>query len=82
MECDVYKSLKKENYYLYVVAGQALTRVPDALKAQFGDIEFCFSFDLHADRKLAKEDPETVLKNLEIDGYHLQLPPADERFHG
>ena len=34
MECDVYKSLKKEDYYLYVEAGEGLSRVPEALLQQ------------------------------------------------
>jgi len=80
MECDVYKSLKKENYYLYVEAGEGLERVPDALLNQFGEVEKALTFELTPDRKLAREDAGQVLSNLESQGYHLQLPPADDRY--
>ena len=60
MECDVYKSLKKENYYLYVEAGEGLERVPDALLKQFGEVEKGLTFELTPDRKLARQQlPET-----------------------
>ena len=39
----------------------------------FGEPEFSFSLNLKPDRKLAKEDTDEVLKNLEEQGYHLQL---------
>lgn len=78
--CDVYRSSRKENLYLYVRADEGLTRVPEDLLAQFGDAEKALSFELTADRKLAREDPERVIASLEENGYHLQLPPADDRF--
>lgn len=78
--CDVYRSEKKENLYLYVPAEEGFDRVPEALLEQFGPRELALSFVLSADRSLAKEDPQLVLENLQNQGYHLQLPPADDRF--
>ncbi|MBO6556347.1 MAG: YcgL domain-containing protein [Pseudomonadales bacterium] len=80
MECDVYKSVKRENYYLYVAAGEGLNRVPEALLKQFGEVEKALTFELTPERRLAREDAEQVISNLESQGYHLQLPPADDRF--
>jgi uncharacterized protein YcgL (UPF0745 family) len=80
IECDVYRSSRKENLYLYVKAGDDLTGVPEQLMVQFGTPELTLSFTLHADRTLAREDPVRVMENLETQGYHLQLPPADEKF--
>ncbi len=80
MECDVYKSVKKENYYLYVESGEGLDRVPEALLKQFGEVEKALTFELTPDRRLAREDAEQVISNLQSQGYHLQLPPADDRF--
>ena len=80
MECEVYKSVKKENYYLYVEAGEGLDRVPEALLKQFGEVEKALTFELTPDRRLAREDAEQVISNLQSQGYHLQLPPADDRF--
>jgi len=39
----------------------------------FGPPEFSFSFDLTAERDLAREDTSEVLENLDTQGYHLQL---------
>ena len=80
IECDVYRSSRKANLYLYVKAGDDLATLPEQLMAQFGAPELALSFTLHAERNLAREDPLRVMENLEVQGYHLQLPPADEKF--
>ena len=74
--CDVYRSSKKPNIYLYVEKGEGLSRVPEELLATFGTPEHSLSFKLTADRKLAKEDAAKVMKNIQDQGYHLQLPPT------
>ncbi len=74
--CDVYKSVDKENYYLYVLADQGVEQVPEALRQQLGKVEIALSLELTEDRRLAKEDPVIVMANLKEKGYHLQLPPA------
>jgi uncharacterized protein YcgL (UPF0745 family) len=80
--CDVYRSSKKPDVYLYVNKSEGLARVPDDLLATFGNPEHSFLFKLTADRKLAKEDAAKVLKNLEEQGYHLQLPPSVTSYAG
>ena len=80
--CDVYKSVRKANYYLYVPADQGLERVPEALRQQFGEMELALTFELTEGKSLAKEDPAIVIANLREQGYHLQLPPADHYRHG
>ena len=80
--CDVYKSESKENYYLYVKSEEGLDRVPEELLTQFGEMEKALSFILTESRRLGKEDPLVVMANLQTNGYHLQLPPAEDRFHG
>ncbi len=79
IECEVYKSTTKENYYVYVVAGEGLAQVPEALLAQLGEVEVALTFSLTEDRALATENPAKVIRNLEAQGYHLQLPPADDK---
>ena len=78
VECDVYRSAKKEYLYLFVPADEGMARVPDELLAQFGVPEKALSFTLTQERDLAKEDPMQVLQNLLQQGYHLQLPLAEE----
>jgi uncharacterized protein YcgL (UPF0745 family) len=80
--CDVYKRIGKGSYYLYVLADQGLEQVPEALRAQLGEVEIALSLELTEERSLAKEDPVVVMANLQGQGYHLQLPPADHHKRG
>ena len=80
VKCDVYRSAKKKYLYLFVSADEGMARVPDELLAQFGEPEKALSFTLTHERDLEKEDPVQVLQNLQLQGYHLQLPHANEQF--
>jgi hypothetical protein len=80
--CDVYKSVDKENYYLYVLADQGVDQVPEALRQQLGKVEIALSLELTEGKSLAKEDPVIVMANLKDQGYHLQLPPAEHHQRG
>ncbi len=73
MYCHIYRSNRKVDTYLYLVAKDDFSAVPGALLKVFGEPEFSFSFDLTAERQLAKEDAVEVLDNLEKQGYHLQV---------
>jgi len=73
MFCHIYRSNRKLDTYLYLAAKDEFSEVPEDLLNVFGEPEFSFSFNLTNDRKLAKEDTEQVMKNLEEQGYHLQL---------
>ncbi len=78
MDCSVYKSPKKQNLYLYVAKQDGLSRVPEVLLSYFGPPEHVLDLDLSADRKLARENPVEVLKNLREQGFHLQMPEDKE----
>ena len=73
MLCHIYRSSRKIDTYLYLAEKDDFSSIPEGLLAVFGQPEFSFSFDLKQDRKLAREDTEEVLKNLDEQGYHLQL---------
>lgn len=75
--CDIYRSPKKENLYLYVPKAKGLTAVPEALLGMFGKPQHAFSLLLTPERKLGKEDIHSVLKALNEKGYFLQLPPVE-----
>ena len=79
IRCDVYKSLKRENLFLYVRYGEGLKEVPAELLKQFKEPELTLTIELDENRRLAKEDPKLVMANLNEHGYHLQLPPAVNR---
>lgn len=78
--CSIYKSPRKNEMYLYVDRSEALTRVPEALLAVFGTPQHAFDLVLSPERKLARENIETVLENLEKQGFHLQMPPPEEEY--
>lgn len=78
LEVIVFKTGKKDLLYLYVSVADGLTRVPEALLTEFGEPEEALTFELTADRRMAREDPEKVLANIKSQGYHLQLPPPPE----
>jgi len=78
--CSVYHSSKKMGMYLYVLKADALTKVPEELLKLFGRPKHAFDLVLSPERKLAKEDIEQVLENLTVQGFHLQLPPAEDDY--
>jgi hypothetical protein len=73
--CDVYKSEDKPEVYIYVSRQEGLSRVPSELLKSFGEPKLTLSFNLTPEKKLVKEDSREVARNLEEQGYHLQMPP-------
>lgn len=78
--CSIYKSPRKNEMYLYVDKREALSRVPEALLAVFGAPQHTFDLVLSPERQLAREDINVVLENIEKQGFHLQMPPAEEEY--
>ncbi len=78
--CSIYKSPRKNEMYLYVERSEALKRVPESLLAAFGAPIHTFDLVLSPERQLAREDITVVLANLEKQGYHLQMPPAEDEY--
>ena len=56
-------------------SGAAFECVPDALLSQFGEPVLVIELELSIERKLARENVETVMRNLRERGFHLQMPP-------
>lgn len=77
MLCFIYKSLKKEQLYLYVDKKDDFSKVPEALFNSFGKMEFVMDLELTPERKLAKEDVEKVMDSLNTKGFFVQLPPIN-----
>jgi uncharacterized protein YcgL (UPF0745 family) len=78
--CSIYRSPRKNEMYLYVLKSDALERVPVELLTAFGKPQHAFDLVLTPERVLAREDIHTVLANLEKQGYHLQMPPAEDEY--
>ena len=78
MQAFVYKSLKKADTYVYLAARDDFARLPDPLRSQLGGLQFVLEVALTPERKLAREDADSVRRNLVARGFHLQFPPASD----
>jgi uncharacterized protein YcgL (UPF0745 family) len=73
----IYKGERKPDAYLYVDFSDDLARVPEVLLNQFGNLTEVMLLKLDAGRQLARADAVEVLKQIESNGFYLQLPPPD-----
>jgi hypothetical protein len=76
MQCFIYKSLIKNELYLYLKTKDDFSLVPDSLLKSFGRLEFVMELGISPERKLAKEDAKKVLSNLKENGFFVQMPPV------
>lgn len=76
--CDIYKTAKKDEMYLYVSRQDGLSRVPEMLLEHFGKPVRALTLMLHADKKLARVSAEKVLLALDEQGFYLQMPPVED----
>ncbi len=72
--CDIYKSAKEADMYLYVSKADGLSRVPEVLLEHFGKPQQAITLVLQEGRKLARTTAEQVMVELEEKGFYLQLP--------
>ena len=74
MNCYIYRCSAKNDMYIYLRDQDDFSVVPKHIMKSLGDTEFTMEIEMTSDRKLAKENPETVMSNLDEHGFHLQLP--------
>ena len=63
--------------YLYLPEADDMSRVPEALMKLISPVERVLEFDLTPERKLAQENAGEVLKQIEAQGWFLQMPRQD-----
>jgi uncharacterized protein YcgL (UPF0745 family) len=78
MKCSVFRSSLKDFTYIYLRTGHDYDDLPDSLREVFGNPGLVMNLELTPKRKLAYADINQVMKNLEEQGYHLQLPPQKD----
>jgi len=76
MQAYVYKSLRKDDTYVYLGARDDFARLPEPLRTQLGALQFVLEVALTPERKLARDDVAVVRENLVARGFHLQFPPT------
>lgn len=79
LQCYVYRSRRKPHTYLFLPERDNFSKVPATLMQLFGEAEFSFSFELTAERKLMLAEAGEVLRNIQANGFFLQLPPGEEK---
>lgn len=77
--CEIYKSLREEEMYLFVDKKDQLSRVPAPLLNHFGKTRLVTTLALTAERKLARADAAKVIDAIRDQGYYLQMPPRREQ---
>ncbi len=74
--CQIYRSPRKEEMYLYVDKARGLADVPAALLDRFGAPVEVMTLLLSPGRKLARADAGEVLDSIAERGFYLQMPPS------
>lgn len=78
MECAIYKSLKKDETYVFIPTTVSLSDLPDELIKVLGQTEMVMSLNLTPEKKMARGTAAEVIKSINKQGFHLQMP---EKFH-
>lgn len=73
LEVFVYSSSKKSGYYVYLKEKDDFDTIPSSIRPALGDLTLALTFNLSPASKLATEDPQAVLNNLQTRGFHLQI---------
>lgn len=84
MLCEIYKSSKKDEMYLYVPIIEQIDNeesvdpllvLSDALRQAFGRATFVMKLELHESRKLARANVLHVIDSIQSRGFFIQMPP-------
>ncbi|WP_243042829.1 YcgL domain-containing protein [Dyella sedimenti] len=75
MHCYVYASQRKSDTYLWLGRRDDFACIPESLALMLGELRFALEVELTGQRKLPLEDAQQVLKHLQQQGWHLQMPP-------
>ncbi len=78
MICYIYRSLKKDGYYLYLAKKDDFSPLNEELVKSFGKTHFAMMLDL-TKKTLANADNEKVIEALKNQGFYLQVPPPIEK---
>jgi uncharacterized protein YcgL (UPF0745 family) len=74
--CQIFKSNRNPEMYLYVEKKVGLAEIPASLLKRFGDAEPLMIVLLDADKKLARANAVQVMQDITDNGFYLQMPPT------
>lgn len=75
MNCLVYRCAKQDEMYLYLRSDMEPGELPEVLRKRTGMLTQVMELTLSAERKLARANVETVIEQLQAQGFYLQMPP-------
>lgn len=78
LHCCVYKSLRREKTFLFVLQEDEFSRVPEPLLKALGEIKKVIDLELTPERKVARGNARYIMDDLLEKGFHLQLPPDEK----
>ncbi|NNF96666.1 MAG: YcgL domain-containing protein [Halobacteria archaeon] len=78
MHCCVYKSLRKQETFLFVLQEDDFSKVPEPLLNALGEIVKIIDLELTPERKVARGEARYIIEDLLERGFHLQLPPTEK----
>jgi uncharacterized protein YcgL (UPF0745 family) len=76
MLCQIYRSPRRQEMYLYVEKAEGLAKVPADLLQRFGEPEAIMLVLLDGRRRLARANAEEVKAQVQAQGFYLQMPPT------
>lgn len=74
IECAVYKSKQKDETYVFIPTSTPLSELPDELLKVLGQAEMVMTLNLTPEKKMARGTAAEVIKSIEEQGFHLQMP--------
>ncbi|WP_290784964.1 YcgL domain-containing protein [Halomonas sp.] len=78
--CEVFKSPRMEEMYLYVDKREGLTRVPEPLLERFGKPKPAITLILTPGKRMGRAQAADVMAAIREKGFYLQMPPAKEEY--
>ena len=79
MHCEIFKSNKKLDTYLYMQKPADTQSLPDAIHQVMGDLIHVMELEITENKKLAQAKAGDVLENIQRQGFYLQLPPDSQK---
>ncbi|QOR38358.1 YcgL domain-containing protein [Billgrantia diversa] len=78
--CEIFKSSRKDEMYLYVDKRQGLAEVPEALLERFGKPVSTMTVILTPEKTLARAKTSDVMAAIRDKGFYLQMPPVKDEY--
>lgn len=76
--CYIYRSIKKENSYLYIDKENDFSRVPEVLMKAFGQPIFAMKVLLDGKRQFVAGNAKEIEQKITDDGFFLQMLKDDD----